>query len=288
MEKAELETLRKRIQQIKKKRPGYKAMLDFYQNVREEQRKMKSSLTLEPIVLKKEWKDLLTREGFPLLEKKDFPLDIEASLSLFQSLCQIGKEANPYMAEQVKKIEENIDKKRIDLKALLKEGGGEQKVEGIAEKLGLDKKIFLFLILTSLKPSIETGVEKLSHEIKTETWMRGSCPVCGSLPHLSLLKEEVGKRFLLCSHCGYQWRIDRMICPFCDNRDQESLQFFYAEEEKTHRIDLCDKCHQYIKTIDLRTIGETDFLLEDLATLHLDIVASQKGYKRPVPNPWTD
>jgi formate dehydrogenase maturation protein FdhE len=27
--------------------------------------------------------------------------------------------------------------------------------------------------------------------------------------------------------------------------------------------------------------------LEDLATLHLDISASQKGYKRPVPNPWT-
>jgi FdhE protein len=78
-----------------------------------------------------------------------------------------------------------------------------------------------------------------------------------------------------------------MICPFCNNKDQESLQFFYAEEEKTHRVDLCDKCHQYIKTVDLRTIGDTDFLLEDLATLHLDIVASERGYKRPVPNPWT-
>jgi FdhE protein len=152
----------------------------------------------------------------------------------------------------------------------------------------LDKKILLFFIHSSLKPSIETGVEKLSHEIDTETWMRGSCPVCGSLPCLSLLKEEVGKRYLLCSHCGYQWRIDRMICPFCNNRDHEFLQFFYAEEEKTHRIDLCDKCHQYIKTIDLRTMGETDFLLEDLATLHLDIVASKKGYKTPVPNPWID
>jgi formate dehydrogenase maturation protein FdhE len=27
--------------------------------------------------------------------------------------------------------------------------------------------------------------------------------------------------------------------------------------------------------------------LEDLSTLHLDLLASQKGYKRPVPNPWT-
>ncbi len=283
-----METLRKRIQQIKKKRPGYKEMLDFYQRVREEQEKVRTSLTIEPIQLKKEWKALLAKEGFPLLERKDFPIDIEASLSLFKSLCQIGKEANPHMAEQVKKIEENINKKNIDLKAILKEGGNEQKVEGIAKELGLDKKILLFFMHSSLKPSIETGVEQLSHEIETETWMRGHCPICGSLPYLSLLKEEVGKRFLLCSHCGYQWRIDRMICPFCNNRDQESLQFFYAEEEKTHRVDLCDKCHQYIKTIDLRTIGETDFPLEDLATLHLDITASKKGYKRPVPNPWID
>ena len=241
-----------------------------------------------PIALKKEWKDLLMKEGFPLLEKEDFPLDIEASLSLFKSLCQIGKKANPYMSEQVKKIEEAMAEKKIDLSRLFKEGGNEQMVEGIAEELGLDKKILLFFIHSSLKPSIETGVEQLSREIETETWMKGSCPVCGSLPYLSLLKEEVGKRFLLCSHCGYQWRIDRIICPFCNNRDQESLQFFYAEEEKTHRVDLCGQCHQYIKTIDLRTLGETDFPLEDLATLHLDITASKKGYKRPVPNPWID
>jgi FdhE protein len=103
---------------------------------------------------------------------------------------------------------------------------------------------------------------------------------------LSLLKEEVGKRSLLCSFCGYQWRIERLVCPFCGNKEQESLQYFHAEGEEAHRIDLCDKCHQYIKTIDLRKIEAIDPILEDLATLHLDILASQKGYKRPIPNPW--
>jgi len=49
---------------------------------------------------------------------------------------------------------------------------------------------------------------------------------------------------------------------------------------------LCGKCHQYIKTIDFRKIEESDPVLEDLATLHLDVLATQKGYKRPVPNPW--
>ena len=52
-------------------------------------------------------------------------------------------------------------------------------------------------------------------------------------------------------------------------------------------MDLCDKCHQYIKSIDSWTLEELDPALEDLATLHLDILATRKGYKRPVPNPLT-
>ena len=282
-----MEKLKKRIQQIKKKRPGYGEMLDFYQKVKEAQDKAKASLKIDPIHLKKEWKKLLTKEGFSLIQKEDFPLDIEAFIKLFQILCLIGKEVNPHMADRVEKIKEALENKKIDLKKVFKKGIKEQKIEQLADEYELDKKVFSFLIQNSTKPSVEAGMEQLRGEVDSETWLKGYCPICGSLPSLSLLKEEVGKRYLLCSYCNYQWRIDRVICPFCNNKEQESLQYFCGEGEETCRINLCDKCHQYIKTIDLRTIGESDPLLEDLATLHLDILASQKGYQRPVPNPWT-
>ena len=282
-----LENLKKRIEQIKNKRPGYGEILDFYQKVKEAQDKVKTSLKIDPIYLKEDWKELLAKEGFSLLQKQDFPIDVKASVALFETLCKIAKVANPHMAGQVRIIKEVIDNKRIDLKKLLKEGVGEQKIEKIADESGLDKKVFSFLIQNSAKPSIEAGMEQLRGELDPETWLKGYCPMCGSLPSLSLLKEEVGKRYLFCSHCGYQWRIDRLFCPFCENNDQESLHYFYGEGEETHRIDFCDKCHQYIKTIDYRNLQESDPVLEDLATLHLDILAIQKGYKRPVPNPWT-
>ena len=282
-----LEKLKERIQQLKKKRPGYGEILDFYQKVKEAQDKSKASLKIEPIKLRKEWKELLAKEGFSLIPKEDYPLDIEASVKLFQTLCQIGKEANPHMAEQVGKIKEALDNKKIDLKNLLKKGVNEQKIEKVADEFGLDTKVFLFLIQSSAKPSIEAGMEQLRNELDPETWLKGYCPMCGSLPFLSLLKEEEGKRYLLCYYCSYQWRIDRLICPFCNNKEQEFLQYFCGEGEEVYRIDLCDKCHQYIKTIDYRTLEESDPVLEDLGTLHLDLLASQKGYKRPVPNPWT-
>jgi len=282
-----LEKLKERIQQLKKKRPGYGKILDFYLKVKEAQDKSKAFLKIEPIKLRKEWKELLAKEGFSLIPKEDYPLDIEASVKLFQTLCQIGKEANPHMAEQVGKIKEALDNKKIDLKNLLKKGVNEQKIEKVSDEFGLDTKVFLFLIQSSAKPSIEAGMEQLRNELDPETWLKGYCPMCGSLPFLSLLKEEEGKRYLLCSYCGYQWRIDRLICPFCNNKEQEFLQYFCGEGEEVYRIDLCDKCHQYIKTIDYRTLEESDPVLEDLATLHLDILAIQKGHQRPVPNPWT-
>jgi len=282
-----LERLKKRVQHLKEKRPGYGEVLDFYQKVREVQDSAKSSLKIDPIRPKKEWKDLLAKEGFSLLQKQDFPLDIEASFTLFQTLCQIGKDANPHMAEQARKIEEVLNSKRFDLKELFKKGIEEQRIEQMADEFGLDKRIFLFLIEESTRPSVELGMEQLRTEVDPETWHKSNCPICGSLPFLSLLREEVGKRYLLCSFCGYQWRIDRLICPFCNNKEQDSLQYLYAEGEEAYRIDLCERCHQYIKTIDLRILEESDPCLEDLATLHLDILASRKDYKRPVPNPWT-
>jgi FdhE protein len=283
----ELTKLKERIEQIKKKRPGYGEILDFYQKVNEAQDEIKTSLKIKTIKLRKEWKELLTKEGFSLIQKEDFPLDIDASIKLFESLCQIGKDSNPHMAEQVRKIKEALDNKKINLKNLLKERVKEQKIEQVANEFLLDKKVFSFLIQSSMKPSIETGMEKLRNELDPETWLKGYCPVCGSLPSLSLLKEEVGKRYLICSYCGYQWRIDRIFCPFCNNQEQGSLQYFSGEGEEAYRIELCDKCHQYIKTIDYRTLEQSDPVLEDLATLHLDILASKKGYHRPIPNPWT-
>ena len=81
--------------------------------------------------------------------------------------------------------------------------------------------------------------------------------------------------------------MERLSCAVCGNKEPGSLKYFYGEGEEAYRIDLGDKCHHYIKTIDDRNLEASDPSLEDLATLHLDVVAVQKGYKRAVPNPWS-
>ena len=279
-----MESLSNRIQQIKKKRPAYGVMLDFYQKIKEAQEKTEKTVEIGSIELKQGWKEASVREGSPLIEKRDFVLNVEASSRLFRSLCSVAAEATSLMAEGVQKIAEALVQKRLDIKRLLRDGFNEKLLEEAADRLNLDKKVFLFLIFSSIKPSVEANVEKLRQQVDQEAWFKGYCPICGSLPCLSLLKEETGKRYLVCSFCSYQWRFERLLCPFCDNKEQGSLRYLYAENEESHRIDVCEKCHQYIKTIDLRKTEAPDLSVEDLATLHLDMLASQRGYRSPLPN----
>jgi FdhE protein len=281
-----LKKLEKRIESLKEKRPHYAEILDFYYKVRQSQERAKPSTKIEWIPLKKEWTGLLKKEGFPLLQKQDFPLDLESSAQLFKSLCQVAKKANPFITQQAKRIEGILEKREVDLGPFLRDGLDAKKIEKIAEDFQVDKNVLTFLMQTSTRPSIEANRRAVQGQVDIETWLKGVCPICGSLPFLSLLKEETGKRFLVCSFCGFEWRAERISCPFCGNTEPGSLQFFQAEGEELYRIDLCEKCHQYIKTIDARVMEVFDPSLEDLATLHLDLVATRKGYKRPVPNPW--
>jgi FdhE protein len=73
----------------------------------------------------------------------------------------------------------------------------------------------------------------------------------------------------------------RLGCLFCDNSDQELMEYLYTEEEKGYRIDVCKKCKKYIKTVDTREISHAIVPpLDDIATMHLDIIAEEEGYKR--------
>ena len=282
-----MESLKERIKTIKKRRPGYALILDFYEKVRSEQEHAKGSVKTGPIVLKPQWKELLAREGFPLLQPKDFSLDTATTVHLLHSLCQIAKRANPRMAEEASKIERFLEKESSQLEEALRVGWEEKKIEAIADHFGFDRNIFVFLVLNSVKPSVESGMEKLRTEVTPEDWSKGHCPICGSLPQLSLLREEVGKRYLLCSFCSHEWRIERLVCPFCHSREPRSLHYLSGEGEEGYRADLCENCHAYLKTIDTRKIETVDPLLEDIASLHLDLAASAKGFHRPVPNRWT-
>ncbi|WP_203473756.1 formate dehydrogenase accessory protein FdhE [Dissulfurispira thermophila] len=90
---------------------------------------------------------------------------------------------------------------------------------------------------------------------------------------------------IFCSFCATSGHFKRIGCPVCLNADTSKLNIIMIEDEKNFRIDTCDACGSYIKTIEAGLMNELNPDISDLISLHLDIIAQDKGYRRNSPNP---
>jgi FdhE protein len=70
-----------------------------------------------------------------------------------------------------------------------------------------------------------------------------------------------------------------MGCPFCGVCDDRRLAVLALEGEAGLRIDYCKSCNGYLKTYEGQERGES-FLLADWSSLHLDVLARDRGLKR--------
>jgi FdhE protein len=109
-----------------------------------------------------------------------------------------------------------------------------------------------------------------------------SCPICGSAPVVGVLREEGhgARRRLVCGLCLTEWDYVRVACVKCDERRFEALPVFSAEQFPHARVDACDACRSYLKTIDATKDGRAIPVVDDLATVALDLWAREQGYSR--------
>ena len=110
-----------------------------------------------------------------------------------------------------------------------------------------------------------------------EGWLKNYCPVCGRKPVLAQLrKQNEGRaRYLKCGGCGTMWRWNRLGCTYCDNEDLTKMHILEIEAEPQMRIDVCDKCHSYLKTYNEE--GNEHIYLTDWLTLHFDLLAEDEN-----------
>jgi FdhE protein len=137
-----------------------------------------------------------------------------------------------------------------------------------------------FVGWTALAHALAPAVEAAAAWRNDDTWNRGSCPTCGALPMMAqLVPAEVGRRrFLACGQCHTRWKHRRIVCPHCANEDANRLAVLEVQGEPGLRLDVCDACKGYVKTYDGE--GQEALLLADWPTLHLDVLAGERGFER--------
>ena len=115
---------------------------------------------------------------------------------------------------------------------------------------------------------------------------RSTCPFCGDKPQVGVLREEGdgAKRSLICSLCSTEWEFRRVLCPGCGEEALDKLPIYKAIEFDYIRIEACDSCHAYIKTIDMTKNGLAVPVVDELATVALTVWAEENGYRKLQPN----
>jgi len=159
--------------------------------------------------------------------------------------------------------------------------GDEASLQAAAERVDMDPSRLAFLACQVVSPFLETYADSLRDAVAEAQWQGGRCPVCGGEPVMGELTEDTGQRRLHCHLCRTAWTFQRVECPFCGTKDQEKLRYFFDEEAPAYRVDVCDACGTYLKTVDFRRPnGIQSVWLHSIVTLHLDVVASREGFHR--------
>jgi FdhE protein len=115
----------------------------------------------------------------------------------------------------------------------------------------------------------------------------GACPACGALPVASVVRiggPYQGYRYLQCGLCGNEWHMVRVKCSTCDSTKGIAYHAIAGGNE-AWKAESCDECHTYRKIGYLEKDVEIEPLADDLASLTLDLLMNEAGYRRGSPNP---
>ena len=112
------------------------------------------------------------------------------------------------------------------------------------------------------------------------------CPFCRRKPGAGILRQQGdgALRSLLCSFCLGEWEFHRIVCPNCGEEDNQKLPVYTAKEFPYIRVECCDSCKAYIKTVDQTRSGHADPVVDEIASAPLDLWAQERAYSKLHPN----
>ena len=118
----------------------------------------------------------------------------------------------------------------------------------------------------------------------------GTCVFCGSGAWIASRRIPPGPgtgegalRMLHCALCAFSWQVGRIRCPSCGEEDPEKLPSFTAPQHAGVRVEACESCKTYVKSIDLSLDARRVPEIDELVSLSMDLWATEQGYSRMEP-----
>lgn len=272
------EALEKAVARLSAMRPAYTSILGFYGPVFTAQAESAAHTSPPAIAVDESTLQMKRREGFSLIVPAAFKVDYGVAGMLLTEICGIAEASGGKLAGAGNALASALAE-GVALESLFGDVLDDRgRIRKLAEKMGVQPDLLSLLLYLAIRPSIEIGSRQLVDHLTDEQENRSSCPICGSAPIIGQLDAE-GRQWVYCSLCWYRWPVKRMACPFCTHHGGDALEYFYSDDEPEYRVNLCSSCRQYLKVVDVRKTDRPLFMpLEQVVSLHLDIMAAKKGF----------
>jgi formate dehydrogenase accessory protein FdhE len=197
--------------------------------------------------------------------------------------------------EVLKAMSERLASEPAAMSDLLTAVLGRESVDAVAARIECDAAGLEFFPRAFIQPIAESLAHQAGHGfpgggggVGEEGFFNrddasAACPYCGAPPISAVLRDDPqtkGRRTLLCSLCLSEWAFPRTRCPACGEERAEKRPHHVSESWPHIRVEECGSCRTYIKALDLRENGLAVPVVDELASIELDLWAVEQGLSK--------
>ncbi len=229
--------------------------------------------------------------GKPALDPGAVPFDPRLLRSLFSAFCTAAARHGRQTEDTQRLVAAAEDNPALpeELARQAAFGPEMEHLESLARQFGILVDALLFVGRALAAPFLAEAARRIEEGSKATAGAaeaHSRCRMCDSPPSLAKLRREDGRRILYCGLCGTSWEFARLACPWCQSGDQQAPTLLRFSHADPRWVEGCDRCRGYVKTVDERRlpVGEVVVpVVEETATLYLDLLAEREGYIRRLP-----
>jgi FdhE protein len=216
----------------------------------------------------------------PALSGATVSIEPRPVLGFFQRLIRVAsRSGTPEMASLESLLDRNVDPVELFRGSLCQDSAPAVRLAAAAgADAGALQAVDALLAVPFLHACNRRWAAALS-----ASWVEGYCPLCGAWPAFAETRGIERNRYFRCGRCGSEWHARPLRCPYCGSDDHNALVSLVPESRDVNAvIEGCTSCFGYVKTFTrLQGCPPATVMLDDLASVHLDVAVLEQGYTRP-------
>jgi FdhE protein len=230
--------------------------------------------------------DASTSAGTPLLHGRTLEVDAIRSQRLLRRLASTAASEDAVGAASLRGYRPSRSDAVELLAAVVRQDRAA--IEALADAARVDRGALAAVAGVASLPLLHSCARRLQDRLP-RSWPHGYCPICAGWPTLSERRGLDRTRRLRCGRCGGDWQVQWLCCIYCGEREHERVGSLVLEEQGERlKVETCASCLGYLKSVaTLQRIPAFELLLQDLETVELDLVALDRGYRRPQESGFT-